>query len=121
MTNHDAVRGGQDAVVVLQALLVLDLGHDLDRAPARAQHVADVLDVAGLAHERRRDEVDLVREAEVDQVVAVLLGDGRQVDHHAGQVHVLALANRLVVLDRAHHRRRAGGGAHQATPPGGRM
>ena len=52
--------------------LVLDLGDDLDVLAARAQHGPDGVDVAGLAHEAGRDEVHLVRHAELLQVLDVL-------------------------------------------------
>ena len=93
--DHDAVRLAQDGVVVLQPLLhrsgqlrsarlrgmegsasltylVLDLRDDLDVLAARAQHGPDGVDVAGLAHEAGRDEVHLVRHAELLQVLDVL-------------------------------------------------
>ena len=88
-----------DLVVVLQPLLVFDLGDDLDVRASTAQALADRVDVRALAHERRGHHVDAVAQPEVDKVVAVLVGDRGQVDDDAGQVHVLLLANRHVVQD----------------------
>ena len=95
--DHDRVRLLQDRVKVLQALLVLDLGDDLDAGALGAEHAADEVEVAALAHERRGDEVDVVGHAPVAQVALVLLRERREVDDDAGKVDVLALAERRVV------------------------
>eukprot|EP00958_Prasinococcus_capsulatus_P028909 scaffold7228_cov523-Prasinococcus_capsulatus_cf.AAC.8 len=92
-SDHDAVGLLQDVVEVLQALLVLHLGNDLHVLALLAEHLADGVQVGALAHEGGGHEVDVVLEAPVLDVVDVLLREGGQVHLHAGEVHVLALAN----------------------------
>ena len=60
--HHDAVRRLEDAVKVLQSLLVLDLGDDLDVPPTRAELRADHLDVRGLISSRGGEGVAIARE-----------------------------------------------------------
>ena len=96
--DHDAVGLLHDVGEVVEALHVLNLGDDEDVLGGGAEHLADVLDVGALAHERGGDEVNLVLDAPVEDVVAVLLRDGGKVDVDAGEVHVLALAELGAVL-----------------------
>ena len=49
--HHDPVRGLEDLVKVVKALLVLDLGDDLDARAIRAQHLADEMHVLRRLHE----------------------------------------------------------------------
>ena len=72
--------GGQDAVDVIDALAVLDLGDDADVGVILVQQVADVVDVLCGADEGSGDEIEALLDAE-DDVVAVALA---QVGH--GQV-----------------------------------
>mmetsp|Transcript_101220 Transcript_101220/g.264434 ORF Transcript_101220/g.264434 Transcript_101220/m.264434 type:complete len:320 (+) Transcript_101220:321-1280(+) len=101
--DHDGVAGIDDLVDVLQALLVLDLRDDLDVAAARTQGVADQLDVRGALHEGCGNEVHGMGDAEVHQVVNVLLLQHGQVHLHARQVAILALAQLHAVHDRGDH------------------
>jgi hypothetical protein len=68
-------------------------------------------DVLGLAHEGSGNHVNVVPNAEALNVVAILLRDGGQVNHHTRQVHVLLLPQGEVVHDAHHHLTAAGGGA----------
>ena len=101
--HHHAVGHLEDLVELVEALLVLDLRDDLDVLAARVgvEDRADVQHVGRRLDERGGDEVDLVRHAKLLEVVDVLLLQHGQVDLHIRQVHVLPLADRLVVLDLA--------------------
>mmetsp|Transcript_17537 Transcript_17537/g.48669 ORF Transcript_17537/g.48669 Transcript_17537/m.48669 type:complete len:212 (-) Transcript_17537:632-1267(-) len=91
--HHDSVRVSQDLVVVLQSLLVFDLGDDLDALTAVVgQELSEVLDIITLAHEGGGDEVDLVLDPEVDDVIDVLFGEGWQIYDDSWEVHVLTLS-----------------------------
>ena len=98
--DHDAVGFLEDLVVILEALQVLDFADDLDERPAVVgEQLFQVADVFGLPDETRRDEFDLALDAEFDDIFAVLVGEGRQIDLDARQVHVFAFANAGIVED----------------------
>ena len=66
--------GFQDLVEVVDAFLVLDLGDDARVVPPASSMIcARLVHVLGVAHERERDEVDVVLDAEQD----VALGPSR--------------------------------------------
>ena len=67
----------------------------------RTQQIADGFEIGTLADEGGGNEVDPVGHSPVHDVVNVLLRDGRKVHNHAGQVHVLALAQHGSVLTAA--------------------
>ena len=94
--DHDAVRLLQDLVEVVDALLVLDLGDDLDILAVLAQHLADRLDVRASTDEGREDHVDAVFDAEA-QVALVLFGERGKVDVGLGQVDALARGDLAIV------------------------
>mmetsp|Transcript_4128 Transcript_4128/g.6827 ORF Transcript_4128/g.6827 Transcript_4128/m.6827 type:complete len:416 (-) Transcript_4128:111-1358(-) len=102
--HHHAVGGLEDLVELVQALLVLNLRDNLDAGALWTERVPNELDVRCGLHEGSRDVVDTLGHGKVDQVVDVLGLQDRQVDLDVGQVHVLALADGLVVLDTAHDR-----------------
>ena len=102
--HHDAVRELEYAIVVLEALLVLDLGDDLDVCAGFAQDAADQGDVSGLAHKARSNEVDAVPHAEVYEVVDVFVCKSGQIHHGAWQIHVLLVAYGSTVHDSRQHR-----------------
>ncbi len=58
--HHDAVHLLENLVVVVEPLLVLDLGDELDAGTAGPEQLAHVHDVGALAHKRQRDHVHLV-------------------------------------------------------------
>ena len=92
--DHDGVGSGQDAVDVIDALAVLDLGDDADLGVVLVQQVADVVDVLCGAHEGSCDEIEALLCAE-DDIVAVALAHIRHGQMHAGDVDA------LLVLDLA--------------------
>mmetsp|Transcript_83269 Transcript_83269/g.268429 ORF Transcript_83269/g.268429 Transcript_83269/m.268429 type:complete len:434 (-) Transcript_83269:112-1413(-) len=100
--HHDGIAGLDDRVEILQALLVLDLGGDLDGSAAQAKRLADELHVLGALHERSSNEVDTLGDAEIDKVVDVLLLQHRKFHLHARQVAVLSLAQLTIVHDLGH-------------------
>ena len=63
--DHDAVGGGEDLIELVEALLVLDLGDDLDVLALGAEGLPDEGDVGGALHERGGHEVDAALDAEV--------------------------------------------------------
>src|SRR5699024_4496462 len=86
--DHDRVGRREDAVDVLNALGVLDLGDDADLGVVHVQQVADLVHVLGGAHEGGRDEVEALLDAEDDIVPVALAHVGHgQVD--AGDVDAL--------------------------------
>mmetsp|Transcript_10421 Transcript_10421/g.47024 ORF Transcript_10421/g.47024 Transcript_10421/m.47024 type:complete len:350 (+) Transcript_10421:2139-3188(+) len=96
--HHDAVGVLEDVVKVCDALLVLDLGDDLDLVTTRfIEDLADQLHVLAGLHERGGDKVHLVLAAEVLHVVDILFGEHGDIDLDAGKVAVLALAELLGV------------------------
>mmetsp|Transcript_25891 Transcript_25891/g.77217 ORF Transcript_25891/g.77217 Transcript_25891/m.77217 type:complete len:552 (-) Transcript_25891:3-1658(-) len=103
--DHDAVRGGEDLVELVEPLLVLNLCNHLDGGAVAVlgllERLFDEVDVLRRLDKGGGDEVDLVRHTKVLQVVDVLGLQHGQVHLDVGQVHVLALADRLVVLDAA--------------------
>ena len=87
--DHDAVGSLDDLVDVVQSLLVLDFRDDLDVAAVGVENILHGPDVARRAHERMRDEIDVVLHGPFDEA-AVLFGHRRQVDRHARHVDALA-------------------------------
>ena len=90
--DHDTVGGGEDLVVVVEALLVLDLGNDLDVGAAWSKQVTDVLNIVLLAHKRSGNHINALLEAEIGEVRLVLFGEGGKVNDRSWQVHVLLLS-----------------------------
>ena len=86
--DHDGVGSGQDAVDVIDALAVLDLGDDADLGVVLVQQVADVVDVLCGAHEGSSDEVEALLDTEDDVIPVALAQVGHgQVD--AGDIDAL--------------------------------
>ena len=71
-------------------------------AAAGRMSALHLLDVRGPAHERERDVVDAVPQAE-GEVAAVLLREGRRRERDAGQVHALVRLQQPAVHDDALH------------------
>lgn len=97
--NHDTVSLLQDVVEVVDTLLVLNLGDDLDVLAVLAEALADGQDVLAGADEGSEDHVDAVLDTE-PQIGLVLLGESRKVDISAGKVDTL-LGGDLAVVDGA--------------------
>ena len=88
-SHHDAVYAVKYLVNVVDALLVLNLGNDLDWAVVCVEDVLNLLDIFCAAHERVGDEVELVLNGPKDEAL-VLLGERRQLDAHARDIDALA-------------------------------
>mmetsp|Transcript_13826 Transcript_13826/g.30030 ORF Transcript_13826/g.30030 Transcript_13826/m.30030 type:complete len:526 (+) Transcript_13826:423-2000(+) len=102
-SDHDAVRHAEDVLVVVKSFLVLDLGNDFDAAPAVfREDFADVRHVRGFTHERRRDEIDTVLDAPIDDVIDILLSQSGQIDHHPRKIHIFAFPECGVIFDARH-------------------
>ena len=87
--HHDAVRRLDNLVDVVQTLLVLDFRDNLNRAPVRVENLLHGGHVAGAAHERVGDEVNVVVHGPLDEA-AVLLRNRRKVNRDARHVDALA-------------------------------
>lgn len=87
--NHDSVGLLENLVEVVDSLLVLDLGDDLDALALLAKHVSDGLDVVGGSDKRGEDHVDALLHAELE-IGLVLLGQSGQIDVGTGQVDSLS-------------------------------
>ena len=72
-SHHDAVHLFQDFFVILQSLLILDFGDNLNVLQLGTQDLADVVDIGGFADEGRCDAIHSVMLREIDNVVNVLL------------------------------------------------
>ena len=90
--HHDAVRRLDNLVDVVQTLLVLDFRDNLNRAPVRVENLLHGGHVAGAAHERVGDEVNVVAHGPLDEA-AVLLRNRRKVNRDARHVDALARAH----------------------------
>lgn len=86
--NHDTVGLLEDLIEVVDTLLVLDLGNDLDLLTLLAEDGTDVLDVLAATNERGKDHVDLVLDTEL-QVGNILRGQSGEVYVSAGKVDTL--------------------------------
>lgn len=94
--DHDAVGLVEDLVEVVDALLVLDLGNDLDLLALLAQDLTDMADIAAAADEGGEDHIDLVLHAKL-QIADILLRQGGEVDVGSRQVDPLAGGDVAVV------------------------
>ena len=98
--DHDRVGRRQDAVDVLDALGVLDLGDDADLGVVHIQQVADLIHILCGAHEGSCDEIEALLDAEDDVVPVALAHVGHgQVD--AGDVDALLVLDLAGVQDGA--------------------
>lgn len=94
--NHDTVSLLEDLVKVVDTLLILNLGNDLDLPALFAQDFTNVPNVASATDKRSKDHVDVVLDTEL-QVVPVLLGQSREVNVGLGQVDTLTRRDVTVV------------------------
>ena len=98
-SHHDAIYAVKNLVYVVDALLVLNLGNDLDRAVVSVEDVLNLLDVFCAAHEGVGNEVELVLNGPKDETL-VLLGKRWQLDAYARDVDALAaILNAATVLN----------------------
>lgn len=94
--NHDTVGLLQNLVKVVDTLLVLNLGDDLDALALLAEHVSDGLDVVGGSDERGKDHVDTVLNTKLE-IGLVLLGQSGEIDIGAREVDTLSRRDLTVV------------------------
>jgi hypothetical protein len=95
--DHDTVSLLENLVEVVNSLLVLNLGNDLDVLALLAEDLADSSYVAAAADERGEDHVDTVLDTKLE-IGLVLLGQRREIDVGLGQVDTL-LGGDLAVVD----------------------
>lgn len=86
--DHNTVGLVKNLVEVIDTLLVLDLGDNLDLLTLFAHDFTDVTDIATTTDKRSKDHVDLVLDTEL-QVADILFGQSRQVNVGARQVDTL--------------------------------
>jgi len=91
-SDHDTISGSEDLIVVVESLLVLDLGDNLNVSTSWSEDITDSLDILSLSHERGCDHVDTVLDTEVDKVDLVLLSEGWEVNDGSWEVHVFAFS-----------------------------
>jgi len=97
--DHDTVRSSNDLVIVVEALLVLNLGDDLDMGATLSQNFADSLNALGGTDKRGSDHVNATAETELNNVGLILLGESGKINDGTGEIHVLSLTNACVVHD----------------------
>ena len=86
--DHNAVGGLDDLIDIIDALLILDLGDDLDVTLAAVEDLLYLIHVLARADKGVSDEVHIVIHGEEDGV-PVPLGDGGEVDADVGDVDAL--------------------------------
>ena len=99
--HHDSIGCSQNAVDVVHALTVLDLGDDADIGIILVEQVADIVHILRGAHEGSSDEVKALLCAE-DDIVAVALAHIRHGQMHAGHIDTLLVLDLAVVQHLAH-------------------
>lgn len=90
--NHDTVGLLENLIEVVDTLLVLNLGNDLDLLAVLTEDLTDVLDILTTADERGEDHVDAVLDTEAE-ISDILLGQGGKIDISAGEVDTLLGGN----------------------------
>jgi len=95
--DHDTISGSNDLVVVVEALLVLDLGNDLDMGATGAEDLTDGFNALSGTDERSSDHVNATAETKIDDISLILLGESGEINDSAGEVHVLSLTNASVI------------------------
>lgn len=95
--NHDTVRLFENLIEVVQTLLVLDLGNNLDVLAILAKDLSDSSDVATMADEGSEDHVDAVLDTK-SEIRLVLLGERGEINVRLGKVDAL-LGGDLAVVD----------------------
>jgi len=76
----------------VKTFLILDLSDNLNVCTSFSENTLNIFDVVSLTYERRSDHINILFNAEFDQIILVLFGESGKVDNGAGQVHVLAVA-----------------------------
>mmetsp|Transcript_49565 Transcript_49565/g.89051 ORF Transcript_49565/g.89051 Transcript_49565/m.89051 type:complete len:254 (+) Transcript_49565:302-1063(+) len=101
--HHDPISLGNDLIDIFKSCLVLDLGDDLYVFASFSKRLSDELHISGALHKAGSHEVHLLWNAEVHEVVNVLLLQNRQVHLHAWKVAILPFAHLAVVHHLGHY------------------
>lgn len=97
-SHHDTVGDLEDLVKVVDSLLVLNLGDDLDVLALLTEHLTDSGDVLCATNKRGKDHVHVVLDTKF-QIGLVLFAQSGEIDVCLGQVDTLLAAD-LAVVDR---------------------
>lgn len=97
--NHDSIRGLNDIIEISHALLVLDLGDDLDVLTLVPENSPDFCQSRCISDERSEDHVHFLLNSEL-QVRLVLLGDCGKIHGYARKIHTFAGTQSSTVLNR---------------------
>lgn len=95
-SNHDTVRLLENLIKVVDTLLVLNLGDNLDALAVLAEDLADGGDIGAAADERGKHHVDLVLDTKAE-IGLVLLRERGEVDVRLGEVDTLLGGNLAIV------------------------
>ena len=99
--DHDSVCRFDDAVDIVHALLILDLGDDVEiTSSVLIQNLADLVDVRRRSGERSCDKIKTFLDTEED-ILAVLLADKRHIYFYAGKIDTFLIGHNAAVLDNA--------------------
>ena len=94
--NHDTVRLLENFIKVVDTLLVLNLGNDLNLLAGFTKDLTDVADVTAATNKGSKDHLNLVLHTELE-ITNILLGKGREVDVSARQVNTFPGADFAVI------------------------
>ena len=70
--DHDTVGSGQDLVIVLQGLLAVDFGDDLNGRFLLVQEITDAINILSLPDRGRRNKIDFLLNGKVAYIMLVL-------------------------------------------------
>jgi hypothetical protein len=95
-SNHHSICFLQDLVKIVDALLILDLGNDLDLLSVLTKNFADVFDIVCSSNKRCEHHVHLVLDAKLE-ISNVLVGQRRQIDISAWKVDTFLRGDLTIV------------------------
>jgi len=95
-SNHNTVSLLQNLIEVVNTLLVLNLGNDLDVFAILAENLPDGSDVATTANKRSKDHVDLVLHTKAE-IGLVLLRESGEIDVRLREIDTLLRGNLSIV------------------------
>ncbi len=98
--NHDAECHIQDLIGIVNAVLVLDLGNDLDRAVQFIQDLLNRQHILFAAYERVGNEIHIVLGRQRNEIT-ITPGDGGQADAHPRYIDTLATSHNAIIQDTA--------------------
>lgn len=99
-THHDAISGLKNLKIVLESLLILNFGNNLDSiSTIIGQNFANELHIRSLTHKRRGNEINPILNPPIHDVIHILLRQSRKIHDNPRKIHILPLANGAIVLD----------------------